>query len=302
DWRLAQDKNVPFSISRTDHVPRDDTFRFREFVHHKVSTGYEQEILQGLSLGLSVYYSSYDFADPDRLDFEQQGASLNLNLAKGLEAGIPLSEASTLSLSLGYTHGYTYGTRETQMDDGQAESAEAQSTVATATGSAMLKTYLRRDLTHWLNFTRYVEPGYTGGTYISDRFSYVLAWTPVLSQIKFSTSYTDVNAQGLESDYEDWTTRLSIRGPLTAFSWLEGFTQYSQRWNAVPTVRRVAGRDELIYDYGTWTTRVGGGLALARNLDFQVWVEHTERMSESSTLNYSRDTIAAILVYQAVFD
>lgn len=302
DWRLAPDKNVPFSISRMDHIPRDKEFQFREFVSYRVSGGYEQEIFQGVGLGVSFFYTSYDFAASDRLDFEQKGATLNLNLVKGIEAGLPVSEASTLSLSIGYAHGYSYGTRERRLAGESEGASEVESNVATITGNATLKTYLRRDLTHWLSYTRYIEPGYVGGSYVSDRVSYVLAWTPVLTEVKFSTAYSAVDARGLESDYRDWTTRLGLKAPFTAFGWLDCFTQYDHRWNATPVIVTGMGRDELYYDYTTWVTRIGGGVSLAKHLDLHVWGEHAERMSKAVTLDYTRDTVAAILVYRIVFD
>jgi hypothetical protein len=58
---------------------------------------------------------------------------------------------------------------------------------------------------------------------------------------------------------------------------------------------------EASTDYATWTTTLGVRFPLTRRTSFAAEASHVKRMSDAPELEYTRDTLAANVIYSIQF-
>jgi len=227
--------------------------------------------------------------------------------------GLPITDATTLNLSVGSSAGYlTSRGTQTRETDGEIDTTdrERESDRFRIAGSATLRTQMARDMWHALTYRRGIRGGFNSALEEFDTWNYRISYTGGEVGIQVYSRYTAVEPT-LDSDtkYTDWRNGIRITYPLTRVVTLVGSTEYAIRDN-----KSYAGTDdesddsvgdveeaENSSDYDTWTSRLGTSFGLTKKINFNTYIQHYERIGDDQDLEFTRDTFAANLVFSHQF-
>lgn len=313
DWLMAKDRNLGLTLERLDYLVLDvdedeinpadaDELENQERVEYRESLFYEQRILEGIVVGGSVTFIQRDYEAPERADNSQINFNLFGRAREG--AGIPLTEASTLTASVGGAVGRS-GSRseiegsETVVDPitGVRRRRGEDDDVFVFTSDVALRTQLTRDLSHRLNYRRGLRGGFNSAFEEYDTYGYTIDWAREGFNIDLFTRYDTVEPTSDNvSAYDTWTSGIAINYPLFPFLVLDTSWTYELRDNN-PTSAEGAPLDER-EDYDTRRARIGTSFAIMRDVDFRVFVERVERTSDARDLNFTRDTFQATVSWR----
>lgn len=298
DWKMAENLNLGIDLSRSDLWVTSDEFKEQERVSYRESTLLEYEILPNIVLGGGVGIRQTDYRTDERPDTRQNDVYLFTRANKGAKGGFPLSEATTLEVSLGATAGYTDGQRPGE------EQEQKDRTRLTAT--ATLRTEMTRNLWHSLSYRRGLRGGFNAAFEEYDSWLYQIGYKNEMVDTTIYSDYTaaDPTLAG-ENDYSTWRNGVKITYPLTRFIDLQASTDYTLRRNGnVDNVNNLTGEldiPENTSDYDTWTSRLGTSFSLTKTIDFVTYLQHQERISDDPDLEFTRDTFYANFVYTHQF-
>ncbi len=216
DWHMAKDKTVTATTSREDWFPMDDEFEDQERVSHRFGLRYAQELIEGLRVGVAAGLGFTDYELETHEDTRQEDYSLFAEFDKGGRMGLPLSDRSTLTASLGVSTIYS-SAASVEETDGEETTEDSDDTTSAMTGNVALQTDLAKNLQHTLTYTRGVRDGWSS-TEIYDGFSYDIQWTGDLTTLKFRSSINSVDpALAEDRDYSDWQNQLTATRALADF-------------------------------------------------------------------------------------
>jgi len=312
DWLIAKDKNLGGSASRLDVIPRDDEFYDKERITYHEGLSYEQEVLPGIIAGMRAGYWQTDYRDSTRQDTDRQDYSLFASVTRGdvMGVGVELTEMSTLSLSLGYSFGYRYGrarTLTTTSDAGGEESdieREAESDMESVVGEVALRTHLRHDLSHSVNYFRRLRGGFNSAFELVDAYNYRIDWKGKATTASLYTGLSVVEPSA-GNKYSDWHSGIDISYPLVPYIALLLSSKYTVRENHGIVVTTTDAEEEIEVewqdDYNTWVSQIGTSFSVTRRIKFYSSVQHIERESDSSNLEYERDIFLAMFTYTRQF-
>ena len=286
DWLMAMNHNLGLSLSREDEVPHDeDEYGIQERVSYREALIYEYALYSGLVLGAGATYTQTDYTDPTRQDTRREDYSAFLRF--GEDADIPLTGVSVLSLRAGYSQGYHW-----------SPPVADESESATVSGAASLRTQLRRNLSHKLGYSRTLRGGFNSAFEQVDAYDYRIEWKGAASSVTLHSALKEVEpSSDSVNAYRDWSSGLEVSYPLRPYINLQFSSKYSVRQNR----DTVEGDEEWVYDYDTWSTRLGTSFAVTRKIDFTTYVQHVERYSNSEQLEYERDTISGVFTFRHRF-
>jgi hypothetical protein len=306
DWLVTRSQNIAFSGKRLDEIPRDDDFVDQEKTAYEESLAYEYEVLPGIVVGAKAAFLQTLYAGTNRQDTLLSDYSVFLGGSKGL--GIKLTEFTTVSAELGLAHGSDWSGSLTN------EAANA----ATVSTAISLNTELSKQLSHLLTYSRGLRTGFESDFETHSDFDYRLQWAGDVASASFASTISSVEPSGANAiDYSDWSSSAQLRYPVAPFLTLVFSTSYDVRDNAERVVVEnqavedaVDGEQaavsapisiEAANDYATWSSRVGTSFSLLEGLDFSVYVQHVVRISDSTDLEYERDTVSATFTYRHEF-
>ena len=298
DWLLARDKNMAFSASRSDNLPKDDAFADQELTAYTESVGYEQRLNEFVSAGVNASYAQNMYpAATNRPDSSSQSYSAHTSAR--------LTRNSVGSAGLGYAWGST---------SGGGEDESGGSSDGTMTASLSLQTQLSKSLAHVISYGRSQRAGFNSPFEIFSSYSYALAWKGELTSAGLFSGLSTVDPQSLTvSSYSDWQSGVNVSYPVYVnlpFVIGEEFGQYVRlslsstydlRDNGDPPSGEAA-EPEWSDNYTTWISRIGSSFPFIwADILFAAYVEHVERGSDNTQLAYRRDILAITLTYTHQF-
>lgn len=194
----------------------DDEFEDQERVSHRFGLRYAQELIEGMRVGVAAGLGFTDYELETHEDTRQEDYSLFAEFDKGGRMGLPLSDRSTLTASLGVSTIYS-SAASVEETDGEETTEDSDDTTSAMTGNVALQTDLAKNLQHTLTYTRGVRDGWSSAeTY--DGFSYDIQWTGDLTTLKFRSSINSVDpALAEDRDYSDWQNQLMATRALADF-------------------------------------------------------------------------------------
>jgi hypothetical protein len=170
----------------------------------------------------------------------------------------------------------------------------------TVIGSIILATRLSEHLAHRIDYSRQQRSGFQAGVEIVDAVSYGITWHKDLWAAAFQSSYQTVETRLSRTvGYRNWVNQVTASRLLTSDLTLTLATAYAMRQNDSVQAGGV-GEDvpSLSNDYDTWVSNVGLTYVLAENWTAYAYAEHLVRYSDSTSLEFTRDTIGLTLVYR----
>ncbi len=294
DWLMSKKHNLGLDLSRIDNIPTESEYALQEYHTHNATFVYQYNLFSGLVVGLRGVNSSTEYEHPDRADVDFHDVSAFLSFTQDREAGLQLTRSTTLrgELGGGMTRNRSLSTdsRETEMDS--------------LTGSIGLETKLTRGTSHSLSYERRFQQGYLSASELVDALLYRLSWASELTTASAHTGLSRADPSNLDvSDYDGWTSGISVTHTLTRYVKLVMTTQYStRRMRNIPATAEEGKTDpELLYDYNTWVSRIGTSFALTKKIGFSTYYQHIERDSDYGDLAYTRDMFAANCAFSHQF-
>ena len=290
DWLMAKDQNMGLSVSRTDVLPGEDTFKEQERVSYTEALSYQWMINPMVMAGASASFVQNSYtAVTNRPDSSFHTYSVF--------STVRLTEHTVGSVSLGYAQA------SVPEEGGLFGEALDNSGMI---GSVSLKTELSRELEHELSYARSMVGGFASAYEMNDKCSYHLNWKEegVLSASLFAEYLKSVPSE-IMGEYTDWTSGVSLSLPVTRLVSIDLSTTYSVRENGGGEQIADESSVELTSDYNTWSSRIGASVPVMQRdrngMMFAAYAEHIERSGDSDVLEYSRNIIAATLTYSHVF-
>lgn len=293
-WGLSPTSGLTLDLSRVDLfvLDNEDQFGNQERYEYRESLGYERRFLEKIIAGARVRYTQRFYKDPTRADTTQQDYDIYVGGDNG--GGIPLTEATTLSLRLG-----------TSVGSADSTAAEEASNQTVLTGGATLRTQLSKELSHAISYDRGLRSGFNTAFEEYSIWRYQVDWDRVGNHISFFSYYDTVSPSANDlNTYNAWITGVAINYPLLTWLTLDTSYQYVRTDNSGSAnldPNSEAANPELVDDYYARVARIGTTLSLLRDIKFITYVERYERLSDVSTLEFTRDTFEATLAYSHQF-
>jgi hypothetical protein len=296
DWLMAKDKNVAYSVSRTDTIPQEDFFEAQRSVIYRQSLAYQQQLNPVVAAGARADYIWRDYA-------EGRGSQRQQDYLGFLSMDV--TENTLIKTSLGYS----------MADLSDAGGNESNGVSDSVIGSINVSTRLTDRMAHSFGYSRRQRAGFMTGLEIVDALSYGLTWANELWSVGILSSYQTVETRlSNAANYRDWVNQLTASRALSPDLTLTLATAYSLRYNDAPQVGMTdetaeegdeEGAEEgivmLANDYDTWASNAGLTYLLTEHLVAYTYVDHTVRTSEASEMNFTRDTVGMTLVYRHDF-
>ena len=217
------------------------------------------------------------------------------------------TRATTITLRLGMavaaSASYSRGGSSREFGDVDLQSiyeSDSAGDSASLLVEGRIETRLRKDMTHSLGYERGVRGGFLSAFEEYDSLEYQISYAGAFTSASVFSRWSTVRPSAAAlNEYKDWTTGLTWTYPLSRSVDLRLTSTYSERENE--TVLVETGEVEWESDYSTWVTRVGTRFEVTRSIDFDFYAQHVDRTSESESLDYQRDTVAATFTYRHDF-
>jgi len=289
DWLMAKDQNMGLSVSRSDVLPAEDTFKEQERVSYSEALSYQWMVNPMVMAGASAVFAQNTYtAVTNRPDSSFQTYSVF--------STVRLTERTVGSVLLGYAQASVpdYGVIGEALDN------------SGMIGAVSIKTELSRELDHEFSYARSMAAGFTSAYEMNDKYSYHLNWKEegVLSASLFSEYLKSVPSEIMD-EYTDWASGMNMSLPVTSMVTIDLSTTYSVRENNGQELVDQGSNVELTSNYNTWSSRIGTSIPVMQRdrnaVMFTAYAEHIERSGDSEILKYSRNIIAATLTYSHVF-
>ena len=294
DWQLVKGKDILAGISREDLIPVTREFKDLERITYREFGAYEQQVfLPNMVVGARASYDQTDFATTNRSDWN--GATYLVYLGASGGGLAPVTDVSSLRVGAGYS---TASTAETEPSVAPGGS---RSDSFSMMGYVDLSTRLRRDLAHFVGFSRGVRSGFESAFETYDTVYYRITWNRNETKLSAHTAWTQVQpSSDSVSGYSDWSIGLEGTLPLTEWISLFATSRYDVRSN------ETAGTDPAVPadqqgDYSTWANRLGTSLAVTRSIEFVTYYEHTIRRGDSPSQDSTWDIFEAFFIYRHQF-
>jgi hypothetical protein len=279
DWLMDEDKNLGVSISRNDLIVMDDEFEAQEHYSWQEQIYYEQQLAAFLVGGARAELNQTEYNVDTRAGSALQGYSVYANAR--------LTRNSSAGLSLGYNTGSS--------DDLIGGSVDSMS------ATASLSTQMSREWSHGMNYQYGLTGGFSSPFNLQSSLSYELSYENDMASMVFSSGYTSVEPQVAEfSDYTSWLSSLNIGLPMTRSIGLLFSASYAARANGVSASTDLSD-PEYTSDYDTLSLRLGTSFSVTRRIDFTIYAQHIDRMSDNENLDYSRDILAGTFSFSHAF-
>jgi hypothetical protein len=298
DWLLAKHMNFGVFGRRRDIIPTGDEFDDQERAEHDLGAVYEYNILQGVKVGARMVHRDIDYRDPDRTDASWQNVeafadgNLSRLFRRTAVPDIPVTEATTLSVSLGTSAGFRAR--------GSTRREERADLPARLTARADLRTRISRNLSHTLRYRRGVRGGFDSTFEEFESFGYNVDWARAGAGIGIYSRYSAAEPTSLrENDYSTWVSGVNLSYPLAEIITLRLSSSYAVRDNNEADIEDLD--EESRADYETWTTRLATSFPLTKQVNVDTSIAHTERFSGSEDLVFDRQTFAVSFAYRHRF-
>lgn len=319
-WLLSRDSDLVLDASRGDYIVINNKEEFgdQEHVEYVEGVTYErrffERIVLGARLGLTERYYKVD----TRPDTVQQDFNV---FARGTESGsqgIPITDHTTLTLSLGASTGKSKG----QVRDQNGTVTDTNTDTASAlSATAALRTQISRYLSHEISYTRGLRSSYNTSFEAYDQWGYQLNYDRPGVGLRFYSTYAKVQPErnlsaasvtnefgelvrpAYEQPYDTWTTGVGLNVPLTKILTLEASYNYIIQKSGGSGGYAVddVNNPEYSNDYYDRQARIGTALKIMKEVTFRTYVERYQRLSDLDTLEFTRDTFEAILAYSHEF-
>jgi hypothetical protein len=282
DWLMSKFDNLALSAKRADTIPMTDAFEAQRAVSYGESAAYERQFSPFVVGGVRADFTQNLASEATRPDSYAQGVSVF--------SGVRLAKMTQASAALGYSLAITRG--------GEPAVDESQGSIS---GSARVDSQISKRLHHGLGYSRAYTEAFEGGFNMTDGIDYGLAWKTRTLPGKISTALRRYEPVGGSRDsYLDWNTQITLEQKLTRLVALSFMTSYALRMND-STADPDSANPDVGSDYQTWVSRLSTAIPLTRKLSFTAYGEHAVRTSDADALAYTRDLIAANLVWSHRF-
>jgi hypothetical protein len=283
DWLMAQDKNMAFSASMNNVLPRDTEFEDQKHVTFVESLAYEQTVNPFILVGSAGGFGQTAYSSTNR-------ASRTATQTYSVYSNIKLTKRTIANASVGYS-----------LASASPSSSDAGEEPGIAVGQASIETQLSRQLKHSVGWARSRRGGFNSDFEVADGYQYKMEWKGELTSANiFSTLSTVTPDKTSVNKYSDWQSGMKVDYPLVPSIVLRFSSLYDIRENQALAVGE-SSETEWNYDYTTWDSQIGTSFAVDRETTFSVYAEHVERRSNSSDLMYQMDIIGADLTYTHAF-
>ncbi len=278
DWLMSKYDNLALSAKRRDTIPMTSAFDAQRRVDYDESAAYERQFSPYVVGGVRADMGQSLATETTRPDSYTQGLSV-FSQAK-------VTKATDISASLGYSLAITRG--------GVPVIDENRGAVS---GSAGIGSLISKVLRHDLGYTRSYTQAFEGGYDMTDALSYGLKWNTRDLPGGISTSMRRYDPLvAARNGYMDWITQLDLRQRFTRLVTLGFVTSYALRMNDTAATVDALNPDASA-DYATWVTRLSTSIPLTRKLTLTAYGEHAARTSDANELAYTRDILAANIVW-----
>ncbi len=316
DWHLASDKKIHLDFSRQDIIPYSDGFEDQERVTYEEMLEYSQRVWGNLWVGANATYDQTSYKVNYRPDNTMQSyylfARYNEDLGDKGGVRLRLSDYTTASVGIGYTAGLNGELRTgnrvqdyngiTTTNDVRERYDASGDDFMRFVWFANVKTYMREDLWHSLQYSSSVETGYRSAFEFVDSLEYRLEWHGQATTATFLSEYRAVEPdKSVFSSYNDWINQLDVYYPLTRVIELHGMVSYDVRENASPPLNEDLYLPETVSDYNTWVARIGTDFHVTKTIEFFTYYTHVSRDSDNEDLVYTRDIFEATFRYTHQF-
>jgi hypothetical protein len=300
DWLMASDKNLGLSLSRSDLIAFEEEFDFVENHAYHESALFQYQLPFGLVLGAGAAFVQTYYSNTGRSDTVQQDYFLAIGFAREAMAGFRIGRSTTGQIKVGYAQAEgVRGSRQVTEEETVVQD-EGRSASRALSVHAQLDTEITKTLSQTLSFDTGLRAGYRADVERFESWEYRLKWAHLGwgAQAYAGTSEVDPEG-GLDSRYGTW----HVGGGLTVPSGRVIQTTLDTHYDAVVNDEEAAGDlpIEASTDYATWTTTLGVRFPLTRRTSFAAEASHVKRMSDAPELEYTRDTLAANVIYSIQF-
>jgi len=282
DWKPSPFDNFSLSAARSDQIPFDDEFELQERVQYTEMASYQRELTAFATAGLLGEFAQSFYEVDTRSDIYMYGFSALV--------AAQLTRRVTGNAALGY--------QQSSYVDGPSGGSSRGSLSA----GFELGHQISEEKSQTLSYDRTQTEAFEGGVDIRDLIGYRLQWDGGLFPGSLSTQFSmfDPQDEG-RSGYSDWSTNVALQHQLTRLVRLRLSTMFSMRVNADSDVAIDPETPDINSDYQTLSVRLGAEMPITRKTAFVTYAEHADRTSDNENLAYTRDIIAAILIWSHEF-
>jgi hypothetical protein len=307
-WLMGPDRNVGLGVDRRDVIvlENEEEFGNQERVEYQERVYYEQRILESIIVGARAVFTQRDYDITNRLDTTQQDYSLFIRGSEEGIAGVRISDASTLTASVGASVGATSSDSSSNRRgpiavpditnaDGSTTRQRSFNDSETTALTALIELYtqLYKDLAHALTYETGLRGGFDTEFEEYDRYEYQLFLEREGVGFEIYSYLESVEPTSTSQNaYDSWVTGIRIDYPIFGFLTLDGNLEHAAR-NNKNTVD--GARLENSEDYVTRSARIGTTVGIMQEVNFNVYFERLERLSDNDDLEFDRNTVQATL-------
>ena len=282
DWKLTRFDNISLSASRRDVISMSDEFDDQEGAFYSELVSYQRQVSRFATVGLAGDFSQSLYKVDERPDINMFGFT-----AFG---AAQLTRTFFGNAAIGYDYSST-------SDDGYSTDS-----AGSLSGTIGLGQTLSDNSYHEVSYRRSQHEAFHGGVDVTDTLRYNLHWAGGRLPGNVYTEYIMFNPVGdMRGSYSDWRSRLELSHQLTRRLTLHFDTTYDVRMNDPLDSEDDPLRPEVTSDYQTWTIRLGTEFPVTKKTSLSVYGEHATRMSDNEDLEYSQDSIVALLNWRHKF-
>lgn len=280
DWRLTREDNLSFSASRRDVISFDKAFDDQEGVFYSELVSYQRELTRFAAAGLygTAEQSLYTLDTREDVNIYGLGTFTSAQITRKLYG----------NASLGYNFS-VYPDSDNSTQDGS---------LALSLG---LGDQISEEKYQSLNYDRSQTEAFRGGVDVTDTLRYQFRWDSRFLPGTFDTSYRLYTPTDNRGGYSDWNTSANVNYQLTRRWNLKFMTSYQIRWNDPSKVEITSGNPDINSDYATWVFRVDTSRPITKKINFNIYAEHSDRMSDNDNLAYTQDSVGAYLDWRHKF-
>ncbi len=287
DWLMARNDNIAAQLSREDILSMEDGFEEQDRTSYMEDLGYEHRFSKDLVSGVKSAFTQDSYTSVTNRPDAKSAQLTGFSTWKATDVSVVSAEA-----------GYFVGAAT------DANMAYGNEDISGTVGVLSVDTKLAKRLSHLISAGRSAEVGFTSSYDITEFAEYRLMYKDDYDSGSLFTRYQNVLPSISDlGTYIDWVTGADYRFPLSRIVMLSLLTEYTIRQNNDYTadVQGEAIPAQYSEDYDTWRTKIGTGFAFTKEIYFDTYYEHIERISTVDEMSYSRDILAATFTYRHEF-
>ncbi len=280
-WLASKIDSINLNLNRTDVIPvgkSNEQFDTQEHHSYTEKLIWEHEQTQYFIWRLGADQQQTYYTHPDRdeeIYWWNVYFGVNMRLTKHIR----------VNSNIGYN-----GTRV------NGETVENQRKSSGGSFDVSTTAPITERVTHSISASRRLGTAFEGGVKVTDSAQYQVDWVrmflPGSAFVRYSTTSPEVDA--VWGKYVNLAVGTGVTIPVTKRVSARLSTAYTTRQNtegALPPPEGEEREPTTVNDYATWVTSLSSGVRIRKKVSLTGYVQHIERLSDNSDIEYTRDIV-----------